>query len=113
LPALDDTGRTVAERARSWLDVNCSQCHRPGGPTPSNLDLRFDTATGAMDAVGAAPQHGDLGVTDAEIIAPGDRDRSVLWLRTRNLDGSRMPPLASHLVDAEGTALLGDWIDSW
>lgn len=111
-PAVDDTGRTVAERARAWLDVNCSQCHRPGGPTPGDLDLRFDTPTNAMNAVGVAPQHGDLGVAGAAIIAPGDRERSVLWLRTRSLDATRMPPLASHVVDADGTALLGDWIDS-
>jgi hypothetical protein len=36
----------------------------------------------------------------------------VLWLRIQRLDATRMPPLASHLVDESGLALIGDWIDS-
>ena len=34
---------TVIERARAYLHTNCSQCHRPSGGTPSNMDLRFGT----------------------------------------------------------------------
>src|SRR5690606_18980477 len=47
LPALADpadTGAATGDRARAWLHTNCAQCHRPGGPTPTDLDLRFDTA---------------------------------------------------------------------
>ena len=47
LPALvdpSDSGASLSDRARDWLHTNCSQCHRPGGPTPSNMDLRFSTA---------------------------------------------------------------------
>jgi len=110
--AADDAGRGLDERARAYLHVNCASCHRPGGPTPDALDLRFDTelaATGALDTV---PTAGDLGLADARIIAPGDRARSVLWERMRLLDGNRMPPLSSHRVDDVGVALVGDWIDT-
>ncbi|MEQ8857426.1 MAG: PQQ-dependent sugar dehydrogenase [Pseudomonadales bacterium] len=107
-----DGSATIAARARAYLDVNCAQCHRPGGSTQSNLDLRFATAEGAMNAIGAAPQSGDLGVAGAAIVSPGERDRSVLWLRMTRTDGTRMPPLASHRVDDAGAALVGDWIDS-
>src|SRR5262249_18402034 len=41
-PSLTDTNAAVATRARAYLAVNCAQCHRPGGPTPVNLDFRFD-----------------------------------------------------------------------
>jgi len=28
------------------------------------------------------------------------------------LDGNRMPPLSSHVVDEEAVTVIGDWIDS-
>lgn len=111
-PALGDTSVAVAERARAYLDVNCAQCHQPGGPAPTSIDLRFDTALADMGVLDVSPSAGDLGVTDARIVAAGDRDRSVLWLRMATLDGNRMPTLGSHKVDAAALALIGDWIDS-
>jgi uncharacterized repeat protein (TIGR03806 family) len=110
-PALDDTNATVATRARAYLAVNCSQCHRPGGGTPVNLDLRFDTADAAMNAIGVAPANGALGLTNARIIAPGFKESSVLWERMRRLDSTRMPPIASHRVDQDAVDLIGVWID--
>jgi hypothetical protein len=111
-PAIDDPGRSLAERARTYLHVNCASCHRPGGPAPVALDLRFDTALAATGALDTAPNAGDLGLPDARIIAPGDRSRSVLWERMRRQDGNRMPPIGSHRVDDVGVALIGDWIDT-
>ncbi len=110
--ALNDTSATIAERARSYLAVNCAQCHQPGTSVSLNLDLRFDTADGAMNAIGATPQAGDLGIADARIIAPGDRQRSVLWQRMAALDVNRMPPISSHLVDEQALSVIGDWIDT-
>jgi mono/diheme cytochrome c family protein len=109
--ALSDTAATVAERARTYLDVNCAQCHQPLGPTPVEVDLRFDTAEMNMNAVGVTPTAGDLGVPNAEVIAAGEKERSVLWLRLQALDSNRMPPLASHLVDAQAVDVVGQWID--
>jgi len=111
-PDLANAGAALTTRVRSYLDINCAQCHRPGGPAPTDLDLRFDTAADAMNAVGAPPQHGDLGASDAAIIIPGDRQRSVLWLRMQTLDQERMPPLSSHLADQAGLEVVGEWIDS-
>jgi hypothetical protein len=48
-------------------------------------------------------------VADARIIAPGAPDRSVLVLRTERRDAVGMPPLSSHVVDAEGVQLLRQW----
>ncbi len=110
-PALDDGSVAVAERARAYLDVNCAQCHQPGGPAPTDIDLRFDTDPAAMNVLDVLPSAGDLGVTDARIVAPGDRSRSVLWLRMAALDGNRMPTLGSHKVDDIALAVIGDWID--
>ncbi len=42
MPDPADTQAPVATRARAYLHTNCAQCHRPTGPTPSNMDLRFN-----------------------------------------------------------------------
>jgi uncharacterized repeat protein (TIGR03806 family) len=112
-PALvDPYGATGAldDRARAYLHTNCAGCHRPGGSTPSPMDLRYQTALGATSACNVAPQAGDLGVAGAMIILPGDPDRSLVVLRTSRRDAAGMPPLASHVVDAQGVQLLRDWI---
>ncbi len=109
---LNNDSITVAERARAYLDVNCSQCHQPNGPTPTTIDLRSTTTLDAMNAVAVAPIAGDLGIANAEIIAAADKERSVLWQRMQRLDNTRMPPLSSHVVDAEAVDLIGRWIDA-
>ena len=111
LPALDDTSVSVEQRARAYLAVNCAQCHQPGGPTPVNIDLRFDTAANNMNILSAAPQVGDLGLTNAAIVRPGNKEQSVLWERLRRTDTTRMPPIGSHLVDDEAVTVIGEWID--
>lgn len=107
-----DTSASLPKRARAYLDGNCAQCHRPGGLASTTMDLRASTAienTGIRDTM---PQKGDLGIADARIVAPGAKERSVLWQRMRNTDGTRMPPLATHVVDADAVALIGAWIDA-
>ena len=110
-PQLNNTNIPTAQRARAYLAVNCAQCHRPGGPTPVNLDFRFETSDAAMNAIGATPQAGDLGINGAKIVARGDKANSVLWQRMQRLDTTRMPPLGSHRVDQEALTIIGDWID--
>jgi uncharacterized repeat protein (TIGR03806 family) len=100
----------VEPRARAYLHGNCSHCHRPTGPGRGNLDLRFATALSATNACGAVPQLGDLGVAGAKVIAPGSPALSVLSLRPHALGASRMPPIASNVVDAAGLAVVDDWI---
>lgn len=107
-----DTSSALGPRARAYLDTNCSQCHRPGGPTPVSLDLRASRSDAQLKAVGVRPNAGSLGLSEARVIAPGSKERSVLWERMRRLDGNRMPPIGSHTVDADGVELIGQWIDS-
>lgn len=114
LPAYPDfsgsTGST-AERARALLHANCSGCHRPGGPTGSPMDLRYQTALPETQACDAVPTRGDLGIVDARLIAPGDPARSVLLARDSRRDAAGMPPLGSLIINEAGIALLRDWIE--
>jgi uncharacterized repeat protein (TIGR03806 family) len=106
------TAGTLGERARSYLHTNCAQCHRPGGPTTANLDLRYSTPLASTNACDAVPTVSDLGIANARIIAPGAADRSVIPARMnlRN-DTNQMPPIGAH-VDTEGVQLIRDWINS-
>jgi uncharacterized repeat protein (TIGR03806 family) len=101
---------TVEQRARAFLHTNCSQCHQPNGPTPVTLDLRYTTALAQTGACNVTPTAGDLGLTNARVIAPGAPDSSVLLSRVNRRDASAMPPLGSNLVDTESVAVLRQWI---
>ena len=104
------TAGTVEQRARAYLQVNCAQCHQPNGPTPVTLDLRYTTALAQTGACNVTPTGGDLGLTNARLIAPGAPDSSVLLSRVNRRDASAMPPLGSNLVDAQSVAVLRQWI---
>jgi len=112
LVALDDSTASIADRARSYLHSNCSGCHRPGTGNRVDLDLRFTTDFASTNTCGLAPALGDLGVSGAQIIQPGNADASVLVLRMEAESGSgRMPPLASLVEDTAATAVIREWIN--
>ncbi len=127
LPALPDPAdpaEPLSARARSYLDVNCSICHRPRKVNLMSLDLRYETP---IDETGmlAVPAF-SFGIEDARIVAPGEPNRSTLLIRMArswndhatawNLDVPNwtfaMPPLASDVVDKAGAALIREWIES-
>ncbi len=111
LPDPFDTAAPVDQRARAYLHTNCSQCHRPGGGTPSSMDLRYGTLLSSTAACDAPPQAGDLGIGGAaRIIAPGSAANSVLLARLSRRDANGMPPIASNQVDTAGAMLLEQWI---
>jgi uncharacterized repeat protein (TIGR03806 family) len=103
---------TLEQRARAYLHANCANCHRPAGPTPSAMDLRYQAplAIGTTRTCNVMPQSGDLGIANARLVAPGDPARSILLQRVTRRDAHGMPPLGSSLADAAGAALLRDWI---
>jgi uncharacterized repeat protein (TIGR03806 family) len=110
LYSLDDNNASLDVRARSYLHSNCSGCHRPNGPTASNLDLRFATAFANTHACNQSPGSGDVGITNPVIIAPGEPERSVLLARMKLRDTNQMPPIGTHLVDAAAMQVVSDWI---
>ncbi len=116
LPALADpmdTGADLNDRARAYLHTNCANCHRPGGGTPVDIDLRYATSLQATSACDVAPQAGDLGLVNARIIAPGAAASSVLVERVNQRDTMSigMPPLGSTIVDTDGVNLLTNWVN--
>ncbi len=106
-----DAGQPITERARAYLHTNCAQCHRPNGGTPVNMDLRFATHISTTNTCNVTPTAGDLGVSGARIISPGNAASSVLYLRMNRRGANQMPPVASHQVDTQGATLLQSWIN--
>ena len=105
-------GGDVEARARAYLHANCAHCHRPLNSLRADIDLRFSTPLSDTRTCNAASRVGDLGIADSAILSPGSPARSVLAARLRTLGVNRMPPVASRVVDAAGTALVEQWITS-
>ncbi|MFD0895584.1 PQQ-dependent sugar dehydrogenase [Luteolibacter ambystomatis] len=109
-PALTDTSVPVEARVRSYLDVNCSYCHQQGGAGPSwdgRAKLTLEE-TGLIHGIVSVPQNpGD------ELIAPADSTHSAVLSRMSVTNGySRMPPLASNVIDQDAINLVTEWIQS-
>lgn len=99
----------VDARARSYLHSNCSGCHRPTGPGRS-MDLRFSRTLAETAACNAAPLTGDLGVTGARLLSPGNPAQSMISHRMRRPGSGRMPNVATRLVDTQGADLVDSYI---
>jgi uncharacterized repeat protein (TIGR03806 family) len=110
LASADDASRTLEDRARSYLDANCSQCHRPGG-TVANFDARYDTPL-TRQALIDGPVLIDQGIDHPRVISPNDIWRSIVYMRANTTGDIKMPPLARETIDKKGMQLLKDWINS-
>ena len=75
------------------------------------MDLRYTTVLANTNACDAIPLEGDLGITNARLIAPGDATRSLIIARANRRDSHAMPPLGSNLIDASGINVLTTWIN--
>lgn len=109
----DPSAGSIDERARAYLDINCSSCHRPGGLAwTSGLDLRYDQKEPVRFGVFKAPVAAGRGVGTARFgIVPGDPSGSILMHRISSTDpGIRMPAVGRGLLHREGTALIQEWI---
>lgn len=111
MPDPSNSSAPLGDRARAYLHTNCSQCHRPGGGTQSNMDLRYTTSLIGTNACNAPPQS-DLGLgANARLIAPGSSSNSLVTYRMNRRDSAGMPPLGSNTVDTAGVTLISQWID--
>jgi len=110
----------LVDRTRAYLDANCGHCHSEGGFASSS---GFWVGYEWTDPVAGNPAH--WGVCKAPTsatgatcglsrdVVPGDPDNSILICRVASEDLQvRMPPDESKIADAEGVALMHDWIAS-
>jgi len=109
----DETNFPVEARVRSYLDVNCANCHAPGsGLAPASFDARAHrTLAETLLINGTATQSGNDPLN--RLIVPGDTTHSIVLNRVAVTNGfTRMPPLGSNELDPSAIALLTEWIAS-
>jgi uncharacterized repeat protein (TIGR03806 family) len=101
---------SVESRARSYLHSNCSNCHRPTGPTPAAIDFRYTTSFKDTNTCNVDPTRGNVGISDMpKLLATTAPDRSVIARRMSD-PMYRMPAFGSSMVHDEGVALIREWI---
>jgi uncharacterized repeat protein (TIGR03806 family) len=112
LSSLTNPAASYVQRARSYLDANCAQCHQPGGTGPT-FDARYDTPLTNQNIIGTPAVKGNLGYDNVDIVTPEDVWRSSLYDRMNIVNPAiQMPPLARNLIDTNAVALMADWINS-
>jgi len=105
-----DQTADLGARARSYLHANCSHCHVSDGGGNARMELEFTTEPEKTQIFGITPLHGGFDMPAADLIAPGDPYRSVIYYRISKLGRGRMPQLGSNIVDEEARQLFHDWI---
>lgn len=107
----NDTTASLESRVRSYLAVNCVQCHQPGGAATGNWDARITTPTDAAGLI-----NGPLVNSDGDPLnrwaVPNDPAHSMVLKRLQGTAVQRMPPLGSNERDLVGEALITEWINS-
>jgi uncharacterized repeat protein (TIGR03806 family) len=106
---IGDTKSSEAMRVRSYMDANCSYCHRPNG-VEGAFDGRsavslYDQALINTAVVSHASPAG------AKIVVPGHASSSELWRRDRSTGPEKMPPLGRQVVDQTYINVLTSWIN--
>lgn len=107
----EDLSQPLEKRARSYLASNCAQCHQPGSPVRTDIDLRFKTPLVETQLILQEPNAGNMELPNPYLIKPGSKEESILWLRMINTSSYRMPTLGTILPDQIGIDVIGQWID--
>jgi glucose/arabinose dehydrogenase len=105
----DDAEVSQEFRVRSYLNANCAQCHRPGGPGLGNFDARIGTPTDAANLIDGA-LNDNLGDPQNRVLVAGSTAHSVLLQRMSIRGQKQMPPIASNVPDPAGSQLLSNFV---
>jgi glucose/arabinose dehydrogenase len=107
LAPIGDAQASLEDQVRSYLDANCSHCHRPGVLAQIRMDLRYDTPLPQQGVLRGLVRWPNVPSPSELIVIPKDLDRSRLYQRVL---AHRMPPLGSLLPNDAAVDLLQRWI---
>jgi uncharacterized repeat protein (TIGR03806 family) len=115
-PAWNDASTgTLQTRARTYLDVNCGSCHRPGGAAATSA-LYLDLANNSDENLGVCKTPVAAGHASGNLlfdIVPGRPEESILVRRMEsNAPKVMMPEIARTLAHQEGIELVRSWVAS-
>ena len=110
----DPSSGSLNDRARAYLAINCSHCHRREGPAQtSGLFLTESETNSTVLGINKTPVAAGKGSGGRMVdILPGNAYESIIWYRMQShAPGERMPELGRTSVHEEGLALIKEWID--
>lgn len=108
--AFEDSTASLEEKVRSYLDMNCSNCHRPDGGTRASWNALSNEDLSNANIINGVLVD-ELGITGAKVVVPGDTAASILYQRIKARNNSiAMPPLASSLPDTAAINQIAQWI---
>ena len=108
---VDSDESTLQNRIRSYLDSNCSSCHREGGIPSLYLDFRYKS-TQNIQSIFNLQSQSHASTPNSVIVKPGDHADSEIWIRDASLYDNRMPPIGRNVVDQIYVDSLAKWIDN-
>ena len=85
------------------------QCHQPAGAGPGTWDARPWLTLDQTALINGTP-YNNGGNPANRLIIPGDAAHSIVLQRIRGNGFTRMPPLATSVIDTGATNLLTQWI---
>ena len=106
-----NTAVSLEHRARSYFSVNCVQCHQSGGSGPSTWDARAWLSLDQTGLINGEPYNNGANPAN-KLVVPGDTTHSVVLQRILGDGFSRMPPLATVVIDQGASNLLAQWIST-
>lgn len=117
----NDLTKTISQRARSYVDINCAHCHQSNHHCDYR-PMRFSfKETGAPNGVGQknmgvcveTQDMQDFDEALSQIVNPGSIDRSMMFFRLNTTNEAyRMPLHGRTIIHQEGVDLIEDWINS-
>ena len=101
---------SLETKVRSYLDANCSSCHRDGGIPDVYLDFRFNSSQNIKNYLNF-PTASHASSAGGKVIVAGEHEQSELWIRDASEEDNMMPPLGRNFVDGAYVDSLARWID--
>lgn len=113
----NDTSKSLEQRARSYVDANCSHCHMDDRHCDYRpMRFAYSETAGNRANMGVCVDTEDMqDFPDAlsKIVSPGSTERSMMYYRLNTTDEAyRMPLHGRTVIHEEGIALIRDWINS-
>ena len=107
-----DESKPLDDRAWSYLQTNCANCHIGAGGGNAAINLAIGFPDEKRELINVKPRHLHFDLPNARLIAPGKPASSVLLHRMSINGVGKMPIIGRSTVDEQGLELIREWIAS-
>lgn len=108
------TSKSLDLRARSYLDINCAHCHRPGGGCDDMpINFAFTAIANPVNLGICVEPHDFVSGTEEYIIEAQNGENSLIFTKmSSRKQEMMMPPIGRTNPHSEATELIRNWIDA-